>query len=151
MKTMLVLLFALGSLSTPALALPGPANLYACKGDDVDVIYSTSSFIGVPMINFQFHDTTVISRSGHDISVQDTVLGSLVTVVLRTVPDLFTDTLTLIAPAAHLTNGRLKETFITRLFKTRTRTSRGGPALVEGLIQRSHSQRLVCTAQAVHF
>src|SRR5262245_61545757 len=112
MKTMLILLFTLGSLSAPALALPGPANQYACQGDDVAVLYSTSSITGAPTITFRFQDTTVVSRSGHDISTQDTALGSLVTVVLRAVPDVFTDTLTLIAPAANLTDRSPKVTFV---------------------------------------
>jgi len=149
MKTMLVLLLALVSLSATALAQV-PANLYECKGNGVAVTYSTTSFTGEPRITFQFRNTT-ISRSGDDIQTQDTVLGSLVTIVLRTVPDLFTDTLTLIAPAAHLTDRIPEVTFVTRLFKTHTRTSVGGPALVEGLIQQSASQRLVCAATAVNF
>jgi hypothetical protein len=116
----------------------------------VAITYSTTSFTGAPTIAFQFRNTT-ITRSGDEIQTQDTVLGSLVTIVLREVPDLFTDTLTLIAPAANLTDLKPEVTFVTRLFKTHTRTALGGPALVKGRLQRSGSQRLVCAATAVNF
>jgi hypothetical protein len=155
MKTMLVLLLALVSLSATgatafAQSQPVPANLYECRGNGVVVTYSTTSFTGEPTIAFRFRNST-ISRSGDDIQTQDTVLGSLVTIIVRAVPDSFSDTLTLVAPDANLTDSRPRVTFVTRLYRTHTLTSIGGPALVEGLIQQSASQRLVCTASAVNF
>ncbi|HET8539972.1 MAG TPA: hypothetical protein VFL83_08895 [Anaeromyxobacter sp.] len=161
MKTKLALLAALASLGGTASAQPVPANTYECSGDGVTVRYSTTSFTGEPRITYELRGTATsagaadvgatISRAGDEIHAQDTVLGSLVTIVLDAVPDLFTDTLTLIAPAANLTERLPEVRFATTLFRTHTRTTIGGPALVEGLVQRSSSQLLVCVATVVYF
>jgi hypothetical protein len=79
------------------------------------------------------------------------VLGSLVTIVRRTIPDLVTNTLTLLVPAVNLTAHAPEVTFTTLFFTTRTRTSVGGPAPVEGLIQRSTPYPVSCHATAGDF
>ena len=79
------------------------------------------------------------------------MLGSLVTVVRQQVPDLFTDTVTLLAPAVNVTDRTPSVGFVSELFLTRTRTTIGGPALVEGLVQQSSTRQLSCHASAVAF
>jgi hypothetical protein len=150
MKTYLILFAALASFAPPALAAPVPANLYECQGTGVTVTYAKTSIKGEPTITFQFRDRTV-TGSGNAIQTQATVLGDLVTVVRQTVSDSFIDTLTLVAPGVNLTDRLPGVSFNTQLFSTRTRTTVGGPALVEGLIQQSESQRLVCKATLVAF
>lgn len=150
MKSLVMLMAAFVSLSVPMWVQAMPANLYECKGGKVAVSYSTTGIHGEPTITVQFGNTT-ITRSGDDIHTEDTVLGSLVTVVRRTIPDLFTDTLTLLVPDVNLTANTPNVTFTTSFFATRTRTSVGGPALVEGLIQQSTSQPVVCNASGVIF
>jgi hypothetical protein len=146
--------FLFGFALTPmqALAQTAPANLYECttNNNDVVVTYSTTSFTGDPRITIRL-DRVVISRSGAEIQTQDTVLGSLVTVVRQQVPDSFIDTVTLVAPHVNLTGKTPSVAFSTELFLTRTRTTIGGPALVEGLIEQSSTRHLSCQASAVAF
>ena len=137
-------------LSAPGLAQPVPANLYECKGEGVTVTYSTTSVTGQPSITFQW-GKTVISRTGNEIQTQATVLGNLVTIAKPSLPEVFSDTLTLLAPDVNISERLGSVDFTTRLFSTRTRTSLGGPQFVEGLIQRNTSQLLLCSASAVAF
>ena len=147
MKTILVLLLALVSLSAPASAQPAPANDYECIGDGVSVYYSEDSFEGGPQVYFTFDNTTIV-RFEDEFSISETDLGYMVTTVYRKVPNVFTETLTVILPAVNVTERRPEVTFATRFFKTHTRTPKGGPEQVKGLIQQSTSYRLVCKACA---
>jgi hypothetical protein len=135
---------------TSLFAQTRPANNYQCTGNGVTLTYSTTSFTGDPRFTITI-DGTTISRSGSEIQSQATVLGSLVTIVRRQVPDAFTDTITLVAPDVNVTPSNPTVPFATRLFLTRTHTSIGGPALVEGVIQDSQSRGLSCTASALDF
>jgi len=150
MKFLPMLIAAFVSLSAPVWAQARPANLYVCQGDKVAINYSTTGLTGHPTLTVQVGNTT-ITRSGDDIRTEDTVLGSLVTIVRRTISDFLTDTLTLLVPAVNLTANTPDVTFTTSFFATRTLTSLGGPELVEGLIQRSTSQPVVCNAAGVIF
>ena len=142
--------FALALISAPALAQYVPANLYECAGTNLSVTYSTTSFAGVPQITIEI-DGVAISRRGDEIQSQATVLGSLVTIVRKQIPDLYTDTLTLIAPDVNLKAKGARVGFTTELFSTRTNTTIAGPQQVLGLIQQSTSKRLYCAATAVDF
>ena len=137
-------------ISLPAFAKPVPANRYQCIGNGVVIMYTTTSISGEPRMTIKLEDS-IISRSGEEIHTQDTVLGSLVTIVRRAKPERFIDTLTLIAPNVNVTDRVPRVQFTTRLFSTRTRTTIDGLELVRGLIQDSTAQRLVCTATAVVF
>jgi hypothetical protein len=150
MKSLATLIAAFVSLSAPVWAQAVPANLYECTGDEVTINYATSGITGRPTLTVHFRNAT-ITRSGDDIRTEDTVLGSLVTIVRRTIPDLLTATLTLLVPAVNLTANTPAVTFTTSFFTTRTLTSLGGPELVEGLIQRSTSRPVVCHATGVIF
>ncbi len=150
MKTILVLLLALVSLSATASAQPVPANAYECIGDGVSVIYDMDSFVGGPQVYFTC-DNITIALFDDEFSVSETVLGYMVTAVYRKVPYQFTDTLTVILPVVNVTERKPEVTFVTRLFKTHTRTPKGGPEMVKGLVQQSTSYRLVCKAGAAKF
>ena len=144
-------LMTLALTPTSALAQTQPANNYDCTNNaGTTVDYSTTSFTGDPRITIQF-DGNVISKSGDEIQTQKTVLGTLVTVVRREVPDSFTDTITFVAPDVNVTSSTPAVSFRTELFFTRTRTSIGGPSLVVGVIQSSTRRTLVCTASHVDF
>jgi hypothetical protein len=146
MKTSMMLLLGLVSFSPAAMAQTTPANFYECKGNGVNVTYAIgTSFTGESTITFQFRNET-ITGTGKAIQTETTVLGDLVTLVRQSVPDSFTDTLTLVAPNINISDRLPAVPFTTRLFKTRTHTSIGGPALVEGVIQKSESQPLSCQA-----
>jgi hypothetical protein len=144
-------LMALALTPTPALAQTVPANNYECTNNaGTTVNYSTTSFTGDPRITIAF-DGIVISKSGTEIQTQSTVLGTLVTVVRREVPDAFTDTITFVAPDVNVTSSTPEVKFSTELFFTRTFTSIGGPSLVVGVIQSSTRRTLGCVASHLKF
>jgi hypothetical protein len=124
-----------------------PASVYDCKGQGVTVSYANDSGGGVPSVLIKL-GPKVIKARGNDVQIQRTVLGSLVTVQNGSVPDSHTDTLTLLAPDVNVSviPIKLPVQFMTSFFSTRTFTSIGGPAFVQGVIQQSSSQPLFCKA-----
>ena len=134
-----------------ALAQTVPANNYECTNNvGTTVNYSTTSFTGDPRITIEF-DGIVISKSGAEIQTQRTVLGTLVTIVRRELPDAFTDTITFVAPDVNVTAKTPEVKFDTELFFTRTFTSIGGPSLVTGVIQSSTRRTVGCVASYLNF
>lgn len=126
-------------------------NLFTFSGrrDDTQVTFSTTSITGQP--RFSYHDDTRdVSATGDEISVQRTVLGTLVTVSLETVPDLHTVTATLVLPDLGGLSGPVTH-FRSFLVLTENRTSIGGPALVTGALQRYTVVKGRGTAQEVAF
>lgn len=133
---------------TPSAVTP---NLFTFSGrrDDTQVTYSTTSITGQPQ--FTYHDDTRdVSATGDEITAERTVLGTLVTVTLETVPDLHTVTATLVLPDLGGLSGPVTH-FGTFLVLTENRTSIGGPALVTGALQRYTVMKGRGTAQEVAF
>ncbi|MEQ1543431.1 hypothetical protein [Methyloglobulus sp.] len=124
-----------------------PANLYQCRGSGLYVNYATSDLVPSPVLMFTIGDKDFIGR-GAEITDEVTVLGHLLTITRAAVPDLRTDTLTLLLPDVNVSNsiGSYKS-FDTRVFTTRTRTSFGGPQFVEGVIQNNTSRIVHCTGK----
>jgi hypothetical protein len=110
-------------------------NLFTFTGrqDDTQVVFSTTSTTGQGQ--FSYHDETRNhSASGDEITIERGPLGTLVTVILETVPDLYTLTVTLVLPDL----GGLSQPitrFRTLIVLTTNRTSIGGPALITGARQ----------------
>jgi hypothetical protein len=142
MKILLSLSLALYSAASLAAT---PANLYQCKGGGLYVNYATSDLVPFPVLIFSIGDKK-FSGTGADITDEVTALGHLLTITRTAVPDVRTDTLTLLLPDVNVSNviGSYKK-FDTRVFTTRTQTSFGGPQLVEGVIQNNASQIVHCT------
>lgn len=126
-----------------------PANFYECLGTKASASYVTQSLAGTVLTITV--DGTTYQAFDKEIRDQKTVLGHLLTLTTDVIPDLFTDTLTLLLPDVNLSGFGPKRRFVTRLFKTRTRTSIGGPQLVDGVIQINKSAPLKCTATAAVF
>jgi hypothetical protein len=134
--------------ATPSAVTP---NLFTFSGrrDDAQVTFSTTSITGQPQ--FTYHDDTRdVSATGDEITVERTVLGTLVTITLETVPDLHTVTATLVLPDLGGLSGPVTH-FATFLVLTENRTSIGGPALVTGALQRYTVIKGRGTAQEVTF
>lgn len=148
MKCMLAISLAL--LIVPNYVVATPANHYLCSGVGVSVSYSTTSFVGEPLITFKIGKNN-FSGSGDHIQVQHTQLGNLVTIVKSSIPDLHTNTLTFLAPSVNVSDIGDSKNFTSSMFATRTRTTIGGPQLVDGLIQLNKSWHLNCKAEAVVF
>ncbi|WP_374087455.1 hypothetical protein [Methylomicrobium lacus] len=146
----LKLIVVLSLLSASAYAEPVPANSYECRGAGVSVSYATTSFTGEPTLTVTTPAES-LSQSGEQISIQDTVLGKLVSIVTEQTPDLSTETLTLVVPDVNVTDTAPQVRFTSELFTTTTHTSIGGPALVTGPVQESKSKKLVCKASLLNF
>jgi hypothetical protein len=140
MKILLSLGLAL--FSTASLATT-PAGLYECSGNGVTVNYMATD-MGTPhSLKFAIGGKTF---SGIDTEIREevTVLGHLLTITRSAVPDIRTDTLTLLIPDVNVRNSGAYKKFDTRIFSTRTRTSFGGPQFVEGVIQNNASRIVHC-------
>ena len=135
-------LLALGTsrahLSDAAQATPMPVSqdptTYRLEGSDIEITYATTSFDGTPTFNAggKFGD---LEFRGEEITTIDrTPIGSLVTVPVDIVFDLYTEDLTLILPAVNLLEGNEPTTFSTIAVLTKHLTSIGGPDLIEGAL-----------------
>jgi len=142
------LLFVLASFSASTLAAT-PANFYECSGTKVSASYATQGLAG-PVLSITIGGTTY-QANNEEIRDEQTVLGHLVTLTTAAIPDLSTDTLTVLLPDVNVSGFGAKTDFLTRLFQTKTLTSFGGPSLVEGVIQNNRSVPVKCTATAVVF
>lgn len=146
MKTCFLVMLATISASSVAAV---PANFYECQGIDASASYVTQSLAGT-VLTITVDGITHAAKND-DILDQSTVLGHLLTLTTEVVPDGYTDTLTLLLPDVNVSGFGAKTKFVTRLFKTRTLSSIGGPAFVDGVIQNNRSAALKCTATAAVF
>jgi hypothetical protein len=130
-----------------------PATTYECTGTDLSILFDADSEFGkdVPAVVIGLGKEQIRAR-GERVSLQRTVLGTLVTVRHgAAVPDSHVDSLTFVAPdvnvpvASQGPTRRLRSSF----FKTRTLTGIGGPQFVEGAIQQSSEQPIACRASNV--
>lgn len=125
-------------------------NFFTLTGkDDTQIVYSTSSITGEPQLTYRdrAHD---LSFRGDDITVATSPLGTLVTVVLESIPDIHTFTATLVLPDINLGDRQVVR-FKTMVILTTNLTSIGGPALVIGPVQTYQVVKLTGVAQHVQF
>ncbi|MFZ2726385.1 MAG: hypothetical protein WAX77_09055 [Methylococcaceae bacterium] len=127
------------------------ANQYHCTAKNITVDYSSSSFIGQPQINIMIGKKGYGAMGSDLIQNQATVLGNLITITKNAKPDLYTDSLTVLLPDVNVNALGESVSFKSQLLVTRTATSIGGPALVNGVIQSNSAKTLECTATAVLF
>ena len=150
MKYVIIFLGLLSMTFSIFAANTTPANLFECTGAGVTVNYTSSSLIGQPTLNISVEGKK-FSANGLEILDQKTVLGSLLSLTKASVPDLYTDTLTFVKPDVNVSGFGESVDFFTRLFRTRSHTSVGGPQFVEGVIQSSQSKLIHCKATAAVF
>ncbi|MGH3915243.1 MAG: hypothetical protein ACRDTC_17825 [Pseudonocardiaceae bacterium] len=117
--------------------------------DDTQIVYSTSSITGEPQLTYRdrMHD---LSFRGDDISTTASPLGTLVTVVLESIPDSHTFTASLVLPDINLGDRQVIR-FKTMVVLTTNLTSIGGPTLVIGPLQTYQVVKLTGVAQHVEF
>jgi hypothetical protein len=147
------------SKKASAAAAPAPApapvtteqpNLYEVKGGRTVVSYSTSSISGQPLFNYKDSRRT-LSFSGSQITTLDAGIATLVTVVIDFVPDLKDVQFTLVIPRVNLRNGATEAKLATFGITTTTKSSIGGPGLVNGQVQSYKVTELAGTAKSVLF
>lgn len=74
---------------------------YNSKGDKVTINYSTSSFTGKPLFNYQEQKQT-LNFAGDEIRTVDTEIGTLVTVTIKKTVDTGNTTFSLLIPRVNL-------------------------------------------------
>ena len=133
-------------------------NIVASSNDQLDsikLIYRISDFAPRPSI-LEYSRLTDGGRSikvterGNSIDIQDTVLGSLVSVQEFTEPDGRTSSITLVLPIVQLSKKLKSLELNTVIVETETFTSFAGPQLVTGAIQKSNFFPVKCTVQRVN-
>lgn len=78
-----------------------PANLFSLSGDSINVEYATGTLTGSSLV---YHDDELNrSFANEELTVENTLLGQLVTVTLSQIPDLEVVTFTLVLPAITVT------------------------------------------------
>jgi hypothetical protein len=77
------------------------ANRFHLRGDSISVDYATGTLTGSGLV---YHDDQ-LDRSflNEELTVEDTLLGQLITVTLRQIPDFEVVTFTLVLPSITLT------------------------------------------------
>lgn len=122
---------------------------YELSRDEVELTYSTTSIDGSPRFSFREAQRR-FDFSGEQIQTRETDLGTEVTVILETIADLRTVTLTLLVPAINL--GQETEVqFATVAIETTNHTTIGGPRLIIGPLQTYRVIELHGTAKSVSF
>ncbi|HEY6409625.1 MAG TPA: hypothetical protein VIY29_19370, partial [Ktedonobacteraceae bacterium] len=96
-------------------------NLFELSGDGVQITYSTTSFDGKPHFDFQgpYGSQESLTFIGSDISTQQSVLGTLVSVSLVRTIDAGNTVLTLLLPYVRLA-GQEAQSFETLAIITKT-------------------------------
>src|SRR3954453_20837218 len=115
------------------MAIDNVANLYELQGDKVLVTYSTTNIAGQPLFTLQLGRKTLTFKKS-EIKTTKFPVGTLVTVLTETVPDLRTVTFTLVLPDVNLQQST-KVNIKTIGIVTTSKTSIGGPNLVKGAVQ----------------
>ncbi len=123
-------------------------NVFELKGMGIELTYSTTSLSGHPQLTYKDMKSTLTYR-GEEIRQLDSEIGQEVTVTLEQIPDLSTETLTLILPAINVEGTGTN--FQTHAIITTHRTSIGGPDLVEGVLQSYRMKKLRGKARTVIF
>ena len=126
-------------------------NDFDLHNKDVQLHYSMESFIGGPQLTYK---TQKLDRQfkGEEISVVETEMGKLVTVLVEPDSDTGKEVrLTLLLPTINLPSS-LQNPIETQATLTTQRTVvRGGSPILEGQLQTYHTLSLTGTARRVDF
>lgn len=129
-------------------------NLYQLHGRGLSVSFSTTSFEGRPRFSYQDSQGTK-TFSGDEITLTQSPIGTLATVVIQVVPDAGSTTFTLLIPTVNLANNPPPAAVPPAPIRTDgiTTVTRGSiaPALDLGQIQTYHVTKLSGLASHVHF
>ena len=149
-----------------AVFLAGPvfgvskANFFECSNTDKTIrfSYSSSSKDGRPIAKYTrltdgAGDRRVEGKGKKEIMSQKTTIGKVISMrdEENTVPDLKSESVSLILPIVNVLAHRDPEKFLTMVVETTHRTSLGGPNLVIGPLSASEYYPVDCEAQRVEF
>ncbi|MDQ2731100.1 MAG: hypothetical protein M3Y56_05530 [Armatimonadota bacterium] len=123
-------------------------NLYELSGEGIRMTYSTSSIAGLPQFVVQRNGKDSLLTGGN-IKSERSALGQLVTVIIESVPDLHTVTLTLALPEINADGTDVQlQTFAVL---TTEKTSIAGPSSVTGALMTYEVVLLQGTGKHVSF
>jgi hypothetical protein len=122
-------------------------NSFQLTGEDIQADYSTTSIDGKPRFTFKKGQKT-LEFSGSQIASSAVKIGTLVSVVVATVPDKSTTTFSILLPAIQLPESR-RQAFSTIGITTVTKTTIAGPPV--GVQQTYKSVALRGSARLVIF
>ncbi len=125
-------------------------NVFELKGIGIELTYSATSLSGPPQLTYKDRKRA-LTFHGEEIREMDSEIGKQVSVTLDQVPDLRTETLTLILPAINVEGTGTGVSFQTNAIITTHRTTVGGPDLVKGVLQTYRLKALRGTARIVIF
>jgi hypothetical protein len=130
---------------------PNLYNLSGCnqRGSKVKVTYSTSSFTGKPLFNYQDQEQT-LNFTGDEIRTKESEIGTLVTVTIRKTVDTGSTTFSLLIPRINLQKSYESVSIETKGITTINRFS-PIPKFNFGQIQTYTITPLKGTAQSVAF
>jgi hypothetical protein len=122
-------------------------NSFALHGEDTQINYSTTSFVGEPQFHYQTGNFSH-QFNGEEISTVETPLGKLVTVLVEPDADGGKEVrLTLLLPAISLPSSGVEEPIQTQaILTTNTTPRRGNPTPLEGQLQTYRALSLTGTA-----
>jgi hypothetical protein len=127
-----------------------PANLFDLKNLSLKINYSDSGIDGKPHLSYQKGKVQLHFR-GSQIRRKETEIGTLVSVTLKTVPDLYAKVFSLLLPQVNVPDGSAEVMVNVKALETTVKTSIGGPNLVSGQVQASKVYSLAGKARSVVF
>ncbi|MBA3921001.1 MAG: hypothetical protein H0X31_04515 [Nostocaceae cyanobacterium] len=125
-------------------------NHFELQGNHTYITYSATSQTGEAQLIYKDRFRSR-NFSGQEIRLLDTEIGTQITVVLDTIPDAETLTLTLLLPNINLSGGNNRSKVQTEAILTTHRDNIGGPNLVQGQVETYKTLRLQGTASLVNF
>ena len=125
------------------------ANLFELHGFGMGITFSTTSISGEPQLTLHQRDAEPIPFTGPN--VDETVMGTVVTVDMGAVPDLHTRYITVLIPLVHLKAENETADVATLAIETTHGTSIGGPELVFGQVTGYNFTSLRGIARKVQF
>ncbi len=126
------------------------ANLFDLHNSSIKISYSASSLDGKPQLSYKKGSVSLNFR-GSQIRAKQTEIGTLLSVTLKSVPDLRTVVFTIILPQVNIGDNHAAVAVNVKAIETTSKTSIGGPNLVKGQVQTYKLYTLKGTAQSVLF
>ncbi len=106
------------------------------KAIQVRITYQVKGVDGQPHLYYRiFQGPPTLSFSGDQIRIQESEIGTQVTVTLEAIPDGDSTTLTLLLPIINLPGPTGQVSFEAPIIWTTQRSTIGGPDLVKGVVQ----------------
>ena len=126
------------------------ANLFELRNAPISIIFSTSGIDGKPHLTYQ-KGKTIQNFRGDQIDQQETAIGTMVSVTLKSAPDLHSIVLSVLLPQVNIPNDKSRVVVKTEAIVTTIRTSIAGPKLVNGSVQTYKFTAMKGYAMSVEF